>query len=169
MAVNCWQTLILLKTVSSALAHNDSHFNILAFDGGGIKGIITATTIDQMELFAYKYATENNKNISLYTDEDGLNRERIPMKDLFDMMAGTSTGSLMATAFSIPSPTNASEPMFWGESMSQCYQDSAPKLFLSQGLNTFKTFVVYFSFFLAFFSLFYLCGHYKYHNPYVIR
>ena len=155
--------------VKMALSNQDTHYNVLALDGGGIKGIITATTIDQMELYAYKYATETNKEINQYYDGDGVNRGRIPMKDLFDMMAGTSTGSLMAAAFSIPSADNSSEPMFWGMSMAKCYEESAPKLFLSNGLNTFKTFLVYFGFFMIFFVVFYTCGHYKYNNPKVIK
>ena len=36
-------------TVCSA----EDNYNILALDGGGIRGIITATVIDKIELYAY--------------------------------------------------------------------------------------------------------------------
>ena len=35
------------------------------------------------------------------------------MTDLFDMLAGTSTGSILSAGLSIPSPTNASAPKYY--------------------------------------------------------
>ena len=41
-------------------------YNILTIDGGGIRGIITATCIERMEKFAYDYAKEKNYTITEY-------------------------------------------------------------------------------------------------------
>ncbi len=35
------------------------------------------------------------------------------VRDLFDMFAGTSTGSILASALSLKSTTNSSEPRYW--------------------------------------------------------
>jgi patatin-like phospholipase/acyl hydrolase len=35
------------------LANAKDYYNILSLDGGGIKGVITVTCIEQMELWAY--------------------------------------------------------------------------------------------------------------------
>ena len=35
------------------LTYASDYYNILALDGGGIKGVITVTCIEQMELWAY--------------------------------------------------------------------------------------------------------------------
>ncbi len=53
-------------------------FSILALDGGGIRGLVTAIMLDRLEKKLKQY--DSNK----------------PLKDYFDLIAGTSTGSLIA-------------------------------------------------------------------------
>jgi patatin-like phospholipase/acyl hydrolase len=52
-----------------------------------------------MEKYSYKYVSEKN-----YTIPNNFNHTHgvIAMKDLFNMMAGTSTGSILASALSYP-------------------------------------------------------------------
>ena len=52
-----------------------------------------------MEKYSYKYVSEKN-----YTIPNNFNHTHgvIAMKDLFYMMAGTSTGSILASALSYP-------------------------------------------------------------------
>ena len=52
-----------------------------------------------MEEYSYQYVSENN-----YTLPDSFDNKTgvIAMKDLFNMMAGTSTGSILASALSYP-------------------------------------------------------------------
>jgi len=55
-----------------------------------------------MEKYAYEYAKTNYRDrFEDYKDEHGNVIEAIPMSKLFDMIAGTSTGSLLATGLSI--------------------------------------------------------------------
>lgn len=58
-----------------------------------------------MEQYAFEYSTEKGYTFPKYPPgPDGTSREGlIPMKDLFDMMAGTSTGSIISAALSYPS------------------------------------------------------------------
>lgn len=81
-----------------SLAYASDYYNILALDGGGIKGVITVTCIEQMELWAYEFAKNESLDIREYT---GKGEGRIPMKDMFDMLSGTSTGSIMSAGFSL--------------------------------------------------------------------
>ncbi len=47
-----------------------------------------------METYAYEYATKNGYKVPKYLDSNGAEiKGVIHVKDLFDMMAGTSAGS----------------------------------------------------------------------------
>ena len=57
-----------------------------------------------MEDYSYTYAKET------YCIPDRWNK-KIPMSDLFDMLAGTSTGSIMASSLSMPAKNGSNK--FW--------------------------------------------------------
>ncbi len=60
----------------------DMPFRILALDGGGVRGLVAAVVLESLERKLQKY--EPHK----------------PLTDYFDVIAGTSTGSLIACALS---------------------------------------------------------------------
>lgn len=72
-------------------------YNILSLDGGGIRGIIPAMVIKHMESESYSYAFSKGYDVSEFSD-----KQKIPMKNLFNMIAGTSTGGLLTTALVAP-------------------------------------------------------------------
>jgi len=86
---------LLLSTITAS-------YNILAIDGGGMRGIISAECIKQIETFAFNYATSQNYTFPVHRSANG----RMHMSDLFDMMAGTSTGSILSASFSVHSHEN---------------------------------------------------------------
>jgi patatin-like phospholipase/acyl hydrolase len=84
-------------------ADDSPYYNIMTIDGGGIKGVITVTCIARMEQYAYQYGVEEKSypGIVRYMDKNGNLRKRIPMKDLFHMFSGTSTGSILSAGMSL--------------------------------------------------------------------
>ena len=72
------------------------HWDILALDGGGIRGLMTACYVQKMEEFAYNYSVEN------YNYPKNESNPRISMSKLFNMVAGTSTGALLSSAIAMP-------------------------------------------------------------------
>jgi patatin-like phospholipase/acyl hydrolase len=58
-----------------------------------------------MENYAYEYATEKKYKIPEHKDINGKLREKMHMKDLFDMFAGTSVGSIITGALVFPPGT----------------------------------------------------------------
>lgn len=89
----------------------EQYYNILAMDGGGIRGIIPAVILKHMEKEAYDYATSKGYTFPKYKGRDNV----IAMKDLFDMTAGTSTGSILAAGLVYPNvnSTDTNEPGFF--------------------------------------------------------
>lgn len=73
---------------------------VLSIDGGGVRGMIPAIIIAELERAAGK-----------------------PVADLFDLVAGTSTGGIIATGLTHPSKR------LTGEEVIQFYRDHAPTIF----------------------------------------
>jgi patatin-like phospholipase/acyl hydrolase len=119
--------LVTLLSVGSlhnvAAVDTSATWNILSLDGGGIRGLITATVVKYMEEFAYEYATEQ------YCMPNRTNG-RVSMAELFDMVAGTSTGSLLATALVFPNNvTNGTPNMYFAQDALDIYVNEAPVVF----------------------------------------
>lgn len=90
--------LIILSLFSYAFVDGEQDFyNILSFDGGGIRGLISATVASYMEDFAYTYARTQ------YCIPER-NNGKVSMTEVFDLLAGTSTGSIIASGLSMPNP-----------------------------------------------------------------
>jgi patatin-like phospholipase/acyl hydrolase len=78
-----------------------------------------------METYTYEYAKE-----AYCIPERG--NKRMSMAEVFDMVAGTSTGSLLATAIVLPDPKNNKTNRYWA--------DDAIRLYTEQGAEVFRTF-----------------------------
>lgn len=79
---------------------------VLAIDGGGIRGLIPAVVLAELE-------RRTGKAIS----------------DLFDLVAGTSTGGILACALTRPSPADPARPRFSASELIQLYQEEGPEIF----------------------------------------
>jgi patatin-like phospholipase/acyl hydrolase len=78
---------------------------VLAIDGGGIRGVIPAVVLADLEA-----------------------RTSRPVSDLFDLIAGTSTGGILACALSRPADAGAG-PHFTAQELVQLYVDEGPRIF----------------------------------------
>lgn len=83
-----------------------SVFRILSIDGGGIRGVIPARILKHIE------------------EETGH-----PCSSLFDMIAGTSTGGILATGLTKPKVSNPKEPEHSASAMLDFYFDKGPIIF----------------------------------------
>jgi patatin-like phospholipase/acyl hydrolase len=77
---------------------------ILSIDGGGIRGVIPATVLDHIE-----------KTVGR------------PIAELFDVIAGTSTGGLIALGLTCPG--DAGRPKFTAEEIVSIYVDDGARIF----------------------------------------
>lgn len=78
--------------------------NILSIDGGGIRGIIPAIVLAEIERRAEK-----------------------PVAELFDLVAGTSTGGILATA--LASPDDNGNPRWAAAELVDLYRSEGPGIF----------------------------------------
>ena len=102
------QTVANSSAVSGVQPREEPYYNILSLDGGGIRGLISATCVKLFEEEAYDYCTDKGYNCPIYPDRPGV----IHMKDLFNMTAGTSTGSIISAGLSYPK-NDEGEPQYF--------------------------------------------------------
>lgn len=86
------------------LRHASPRVRILAIDGGGIRGLIPAMVLAELE-----------------------RRTGRPVCRLFDLMAGTSTGAILVLALSKPGPSG--EPHYSAAQMVRFYETEGPQIF----------------------------------------
>lgn len=91
---------------------------ILSIDGGGIRGIIPAIVLTEIEY-----------------------RTKKPISQLFHLMAGTSTGGILALGLSKPHTKDSNKPHFKAEELVNLYYNEGKRIFppsfwSRMGLNT---------------------------------
>ncbi len=81
-------------------------YKILSIDGGGIRGIIPAMIIAEIE-----------------------RRTNKPICQLFDMIAGTSTGGILALGLTKPDPENPKIPHYQASDLIDLYRQNGNRIF----------------------------------------
>jgi patatin-like phospholipase/acyl hydrolase len=79
---------------------------VLALDGGGIRGLIPATVLAEIESRCHK-----------------------PIAQLFDLIAGTSTGGILALGLTRPDPANPERPLHHAEDLVALYAERGSAIF----------------------------------------
>ena len=77
---------------------------VLSIDGGGIRGIIPALMLGEIE-----------------------RRTNKPIAELFDLIAGTSTGGILALGLTVPGPDG--KPKYCADELVQLYKEEGPRIF----------------------------------------
>ncbi len=89
----------------------EKKYRILSVDGGGIRGIIPAIILNEIEM-----------------------EMRKPISSVFDMMAGTSTGAIIVSALSIPKKGNSREPLYTAGDIVDLYYKESRSIFETSNL-----------------------------------
>jgi patatin-like phospholipase/acyl hydrolase len=119
---------LLFSLIATIRAAADSdYYNILSLDGGGIRGLITAQVVEYMENMTYRYAMVS------YANFHSRPWEKISMAELFDMVSGTSTGSLLTTAIVMPNSNQT-------ERKNMYFANDASDIYKKHGKQVFQTF-----------------------------
>jgi patatin-like phospholipase/acyl hydrolase len=122
--------LSIIGMLLSSTRASENYFNILAIDGGGIRGLISAKVIENIETMAWDYAVSKNYTFPKYSGREG----KFAMKDLFNMTAGTSTGSIIAAGLAYPdvNSTNPKQPGFFATDLLRIYSTMGDQIFVKK-------------------------------------
>ena len=94
------------------------NYNILSIDGGGLRGIIPAVWLNEIET-----------------------RTRRPISHMFNMIAGTSTGAIIGSALSLPQSRNGTKkPKFSASDILEIYVDKGAQVFSNKKGNIWSFF-----------------------------
>jgi patatin-like phospholipase/acyl hydrolase len=86
---------------------------VLSIDGGGIRGVIPAVMLAEIERLTQR-----------------------PACQLFDLIAGTSTGGIIALGVTVPDPGASDRPRWSAEQLVELYAREGPKIFHRSLLRT---------------------------------
>ncbi|XP_060179363.1 patatin-17-like [Lycium barbarum] len=103
--------LLFLVLTTTASPEVGQMVTVLSIDGGGIRGIIPATVLAFLE--GQLQELDNDKNARL--------------ADYFDMVAGTSTGGILATMITAPNENH--RPFSAAKDIVSFYLEHGPKIF----------------------------------------
>ncbi|XP_042027437.1 patatin-like protein 2 [Salvia splendens] len=101
--------LILVSPMSNAQSKGRMA-TVLSIDGGGVRGIIPGTILGNLE--------------ARLQELDGPDAR---IADYFDVIAGTSTGGLVATMLTTPGANN--RPLYAAKDIASFYVQHSPKIF----------------------------------------
>ena len=141
----------------------NEYFNILSIDGGGIRGLIPGQFLTHVEIEAYNYAKSKGYKFPTYLNKDKTEIKKMAIKDLFDMTAGTSTGSIIAAGMAMPKPlpdgtVSKTEPKFWADDIIEIYASKGNQIFDSTKMEDLPI-VAITVFFMIFFAMIgFFCG-----------
>ncbi|KAI3936436.1 hypothetical protein MKX01_014405 [Papaver californicum] len=93
--------------------YNEKLITILSIDGGGVRGLIPATILAFLESELQK-----------------LDGKEARIADYFDLIAGTSTGSLVTAMLSTPNENN--RPLYAAKDICPFYFSECPKIFCEE-------------------------------------
>ncbi|CAL4991385.1 unnamed protein product [Urochloa decumbens] len=101
------------------------YITVLSIDGGGMRGLIPLVILEFLE-----------KELQKLGGED----ERIRISDYFDVIAGTSTGGLIATMLATPKDKEDTikRPKYTAKDITNYYKDLGPQIFKSSWWGTIK-------------------------------
>ncbi|KAH7578216.1 hypothetical protein JRO89_XS01G0354700 [Xanthoceras sorbifolium] len=85
---------------------------VLSIDGGGIRGIIPGVILETLEDHLKK-----------------LDGDDARIADYFDVIAGTSTGSILTALLTVPDPDNKSRPLYSASQITEFYKKWGPVIF----------------------------------------
>lgn len=95
---------------------------VLSIDGGGIRGLVPALILHRL-----------HELVREADGRDGDDLRDVPFAGLFDLLAGTSTGGIIATGLAAPDPGRPGRALLTPEDLVGLYRDQGGRIFPQPG------------------------------------
>ena len=107
---------------------------ILSIDGGGIRGLIPAIMLNEIETRTAQIEIQAAENENRDPDvRQGKNGAFIPTSELFDLIAGTSTGGILALGLTMPNDVTVRraerQPAYTAQALAALYREEGANIF----------------------------------------
>lgn len=89
------------------------HIRVLSIDGGGMRGVVPATILAELEAELINKSGDPNTRLV----------------DYFDFFTGTSTGGILTCLYLLPDEQHPGRPRFSAKEVLELYQMEGPKIF----------------------------------------
>ena len=109
-----------------------ANYNILSLDGAGEGGILTAEMVNYMELRAYRIAEVYTKQKIFCYPKNA--EHRVAMYELFDMVAGSETGAIIAGILAEPKEVGSKEGKNTAANAVEYFRDNTDELYRNSEL-----------------------------------
>lgn len=120
----------MFKKILFLLSAVEAKYRILSLDSATYAGLMTAEFVSFMEKKAYLIA-RNSKCLTPRPDE------RIAMHELFDMIAGSETGAIIASTLVVPNddPNAAQKNKYWATKSVEFFMETTDELYVDSGTS----------------------------------
>ena len=120
----------MLKSLIFILSAVEAKYRILSLDSATYSGLMTAEFVSFMEKKAYLIA-RNNKCLTERPDE------RIAMHELFDMIAGSETGAIIASTLVVPhdDPSSKQKNKYFANKAVEFFMENTDTLYIDSATS----------------------------------
>ena len=113
-----------------------SKFWILSLDGAGYAAYLTAEFVAYIESRAY-FIAYNQKCIQQRESQ------RLAMHELFDLIAGSETGAIIASTLAVPADTNKQLNKYWAAKSANFFLENVDRLYVDSIMPSYlKTLII---------------------------
>lgn len=158
--------VIAAATLLSASTINAKKYNILSLDAAKYGGICTSKFVSYMEKRAYyltreEYSKPKAKRQFCYPE----NKDKsIPMNELFDMVAGSETGAIIAATIAQPASAGSQKAKYPAKMATDFFERNLDKMYVDAALGEGYQVLIYILGLIFFGAVTYISAFYYFRN-----
>lgn len=155
------QIILAVITLLSIGLSSTKNYNILSLDSAKYAGLMTADFVSYLEQRSYSIARREKSKYCYPKNTE----ERIHMNELFDMIAGSETGAIIASTLAQAKDGSSTEPKYYVDTAGDFFKANVDLMYVDGELSAGVAFVVYFFGLLIMGIIAYQAAQYYFSEP----